>query len=128
MKLLLDTHAFIWWSSEAAKLSPRARACCEDDNNRLILSVASVWEIQIKVQAGKLQLKAPLRTLIGRQQQNNDLQILPVAIEHVFALDALSLHHKDPFDRILIAQANIDELFIISKDEIFSSYPVKLIW
>lgn len=80
MKLLLDTHAFIWWSSEAANLSLRARACCEDDNNRLIPSVASVWEIQIKVQTGKLQLKAPLRTLIGRQQQNNDLQILPLPL------------------------------------------------
>jgi len=128
MKLLLDSHAFIWWSSEPEKLSSLARAHCEDRNNILLLSVASVWEMQIKQQLGKLQLVAPLRTLIENQQRNNDLQILRIEIEHALALDTLPLHHKDPFDRMLIAQANAEELFIMSKDEIFKAYSVKLLW
>ena len=128
MKLLLDSHAFVWWSSEPEKLSPRARASCEDSNNMLLLSVASVWEMQIKLQLGKLKLDAPLRTLIENQQRNNGLLILPIEIEHALALDTLPLHHKDPFDRMLIAQANAEELFLISKDEIIKAYPVKLLW
>jgi PIN domain nuclease of toxin-antitoxin system len=128
MKLLLDSHAFIWWSSEPEKLSSRARACCEDSSNILILSVASVWEMQIKLQLGKLKLVAPLQTLIENQQRNNGLQILRIDIEHAFALDTLPPHHKDPFDRMLIAQANTEELFLLSKDEIFKAYPVKLLW
>jgi len=128
MNLLLDTHAFIWWATEPEKLSPQARAHCEDDNNNLLLSVDSVWEMQIKLQLGKLKLDDPLRAFIEYQQQADDLRILPIDIEHVFALDNLPLHHKDPFDRIIVAQANVEELFVVSKDEIFSAYPVKLIW
>ena len=128
MNLLLDTHAFIWWATEPEKLSSQARAHCEDDNNNLLLSVASVWEMQIELQLGKLKLDDPLRAFIEYQQQADDLRILPIDIEHVFALDNLPLHHKDPFDRIIVAQANVEELFVVSKDEIFSAYPVKLIW
>lgn len=100
MKLLLDSHAFIWWSREPEKLSSRARTGFEDSNNVLLLSVASVWEMQIKLQLGKLKLVAPLRTLIENQQRNNGLQILRIDIEHAFTLDTLPLHHKDPFDRM----------------------------
>jgi PIN domain nuclease of toxin-antitoxin system len=128
MKLLLDSHTFVWWSSEPEKLSPCARTSCEDSNNILFLSVASVWEMQIKLQLGKLKLVAPLRTLIENQQRNNGLQILRIDIEHAFALDTLPLHHKDPFDRMLIAQANAEEFFLVSKDEILKAYPVKLLW
>jgi len=128
MNLLLDTHAFIWWATEPEKLSPQARAHCEDSDNNLLLSVASVWEMQIKLQLGKLKLNDPLRTFVEYQQQADDLRILPITIEHVYALDTLPVHHKDPFDRIIIAQANVEELFVVTKDEIFSSYPVKLIW
>ena len=128
MKLLLDTQAFIWWSNDPEKLSARARAACEDISNILLLSVASVWEMQIKLQLGKLKLDVPLRTLVESQQQGNDVQILPVVNEHVFALENLPLHHKDPFDRMLIAQANTEELLVVSKDENFKAYPVKLLW
>jgi PIN domain nuclease of toxin-antitoxin system len=128
MKLLLDTHSFIWWANEPEKLSPQARAACEDDHNSLLLSVASIWEMQIKLQLGKLKLNVPLRTLIEDQQRTNDVQILNIVMGHVLALDTLPLHHKDPFDRLLIAQSNVEELFVVTKDEVFSSYPVKLIW
>lgn len=128
MNLRLDTHTFIWWATEPEKLSSQALTYCEDSSNILMLSLASVWEMQIKLQLGKLKLDDPLRTFIGYQQQADDLRILPITIEHVYALDALPFHHKDPFDRIIIAQANVEELFIVTKDEIFSAYPVQIIW
>ena len=84
--------------------------------------------MQIKLQLGKLKLDDPLRTFIKNQQQADELRILPIAVEHVFALENLPLHHKDPFDRIIIAQANVEELFVLTKDEIFKMYPVKLLW
>ncbi len=103
MKLLLDTHAFLWWDSEPAKLSPQVLASCQDRSNTLLLSVASVWEIQIKLQLSKLKLTLPLAELIESQQQTNNVEVLPVALAHVLALQNLPPHHKDPFDRLLIA-------------------------
>lgn len=128
MKLLLDTHAFIWWASEPEKLSPKVPALCEDGGNSLLLSVVSVREMQIKLQSGKLKLNLPLRELIESQQQTNGLHILSINLEHVLALDALPAHHKDPFDRLLIAQANAEDASLVSMDHVFSDYPVKLLW
>ena len=128
MKVLLDTHAFIWWDSTPDKLSPRARAACQDRTNLLLLSVASAWVMQIKLQLGKLHLRLPLAEVIASQQQTNDLQVLPVALSHVFALQGLPAHHKDPFDRLLIAQANTEEATLISHDPVFAHYPVKVLW
>lgn len=106
MRLLLDTHIFLWWADEPEKLSALALSALEDGANDLILSVASTWEIQIKIQLGKLQLNQSLKELIESQQEANNLQILPVALSHVLALETLPFHHKDPFDRLLIAQSN----------------------
>jgi PIN domain nuclease of toxin-antitoxin system len=128
MKVLLDTHAFIWWDSDSAKLSPQARAACQDRANLVLLSVASVWEMQIKLQLGKLHLRLPLADVVAEQQQTNDIQVLPVALGHVLALQDLPAHHKDPFDRLLIAQANAEEAVLISHDPVFAHYPVKVLW
>jgi PIN domain nuclease of toxin-antitoxin system len=128
MKLLLDTHTFIWWSSEPDRLSLRVRTLCEDVENSLILSVASVWEMQIKLQLGKLRLHIPLQELIGSQQQSNNMQILSIGLEHVLELHSLPAHHSDPFDRLLIVQANVENAHLVSKDEIFARYHVKLLW
>lgn len=128
MKLLLDTHAFIWWAIEPEKLSLKTKVLCEDGTNDLLLSVASVWEMQIKIQLGKLKLSLPLRELVESQQQVNGLQVLTIELVHVLALDSLTAHHKDPFDRLLIAQAIVEDAFLISKDRVFSDYPVKLLW
>jgi PIN domain nuclease of toxin-antitoxin system len=128
MKLLLDTHTFIWWDSEPAKLSPQAIALCQDQQNSLMLSVASVWEMQIKLQLGKLKLALPLAELIESQQQTNHLEILPVLLTHVLALQHLPAHHKDPFDRLLIAQANIEDVVIVSNDPMFPKYTDKVVW
>jgi PIN domain nuclease of toxin-antitoxin system len=128
MKLLLDTHAFIWWDSEPNRVSPNALAQCQNRANELWLSVASVWETQIKLQLGKLRLSLPLAKLIESQQQTNGLQVLPITLAHVLAIEQLPDHHKDPFDRLLIAQANVEGAVLISHDPLFAKYPVKVVW
>jgi len=128
MKLLLDTHTFIWWSSEPDRLSPRVLSLCEDIENSLILSVASIWEMQIKLQLGKLKLHIPLQNLVESQQKANNIQILSIDQEHVFELHNLPTHHNDPFDRLLIVQANVEGAHLVSKDEILARYQVKLLW
>lgn len=128
MRLLLDTHAFIWMFDEPERLSPKAHALLADGDNDLLLSVASVWEMQIKVQAGKLKLAVSLGELVEGQRQTNGMEVLPVGLEHVLALEALPAHHKDPFDRLLVAQANVEGASLVSRDPVFSSYPVNLIW
>jgi PIN domain nuclease of toxin-antitoxin system len=92
------------------------------------LSLASVWEIQIKSQLGKLQLSLPLSELIETQQQMNDLQLLPVELKHIYALTELSHHHRDPFDRLLIVQSRVEQMPLLSRDSIFDAYGVDRIW
>ena len=128
MKILLDTHTFLWWDSNPERLSPRMTELLSDSENNLILSVASAWEIQIKKQLGKLSLSIPLDEMLESQQQVNGLEILPIQTSHVLALDALPYHHKDPFDRILIAQAKIEGLVVASADPQFLQYDVNLVW
>jgi len=127
MRLLLDTHIFIWWADQPEKLSHAALSALEDEANELLLSVASVWEMQIKIQLGKLKLSLPLKELVKNQQETNDLMVSPVALTHVLALDALPFHHKDPFDRLLIAQSISDGLTVVTADSQFSAYSVKLL-
>ncbi len=128
MNLLLDTHTFIWWSLTPERLSQRVSSLLADPSNNLILSVASVWEMQIKLQLGKLNLELPLRELIETQQQTNNLQLLPIQVTHVWALENLPIPHKDPFDRILIAQATVEQHPLLSIDAIFDAYPVNRVW
>ncbi|MBA3322269.1 MAG: type II toxin-antitoxin system VapC family toxin [Pyrinomonadaceae bacterium] len=127
MKLLLDTHVFIWWADAPEHLSAAALAALEDGSNELILSVASVWELQIKIQLGKLKLNVSLKDLVESQQATNGVQLLPVELAHVLALDALPLHHKDPFDRLLIAQSIAEGTTLVSTDSQLSAYPVTLL-
>jgi PIN domain nuclease of toxin-antitoxin system len=127
MKLLLDTHIFIWWVDQPERLSPSALSALQDEANEMLLSVASVWEMQIKIQLGKLKLSLPLKEIVKNQQQANDLTVSPVALIHVLALDALPFHHKDPFDRLLIAQSIEEELTIVTVDSQFSAYSVELL-
>jgi PIN domain nuclease of toxin-antitoxin system len=100
MRLLLDTHAFIWSFAEPEKLSSKALVLLTDGDNDLVLSVASVWEMQIKIQQGKLRFTVPLGELVESQRQTNGVQVLPIELEHVLALDTLPALHKDPFDRL----------------------------
>jgi len=127
MRLLLDTHAFMWWDSASSRLPAQVRALCHDPATTLLLSVASVWEIQIKLQVGKLNLDRPLAEILTHQVQANQLQVLPVTVEHVIAQQLPSVH-RDPFDRLLVAVARVENATLASGDGIFSRYPVPLIW
>src|SRR5215216_2053884 len=122
MRLLLDTHIFLWWADNPEKLSRTALSAITDETNELVLSVSSVWEIQIKIQLGKLKLSLPLRELIQNQQETNELIISPILLSHVLALNYLPTHHKDPFDRLLIAQSIDEDLTLVSADPQFSAY------
>lgn len=128
MKLLLDTHAFIWWTSDPSRLSKRALAFCEDPENQLVLSVVSLWEMQIKAQMGKLVLRGSLSEIIEAQQQRNQVEIIPITLDHVLALDSLPPLHGDPFDRLLIAQARIEGASVLTKDEMIPRYSVDVVW
>jgi len=128
MKLLLDTHTFIWWDSDPSKLSSAALALCQDRSNALTLSVASVWEMQIKLQLGKLKLTLPLVDIIEAQRRVNNLKLLPIMLEHVLELENVPLHHKDPFDRLLIAQGIVEGAPIVTNDPEFAKYPAKVLW
>ncbi|NCO74372.1 MAG: type II toxin-antitoxin system VapC family toxin [Cyanobacteria bacterium] len=128
MKLLLDTHTFIWWDSSPNNLSSTAMELLINPNNLKILSVATIWEMQIKSSLGKLNLKLSLDEIIKSQIKENNFQLLPIFNNHVLYLDNLPLYHKDPFDRILIAQANCENATLISKDSIFNQYSVNLKW
>ncbi len=128
MKLLLDTHAFLWWDTDADQLPATLLETLQDPAHELILSVVSVWEMQIKAALGKLELRTPLDTIVREQQSKNGLAVLPVYLEHVLALEKLADHHKDPFDRLLIAQAKTEALTLVSKDDAFKLYSVALLW
>jgi PIN domain nuclease of toxin-antitoxin system len=128
MKLLLDTHTFIWWDSDPARLSPRAMTLCEDPMNTILLSVASVWEMQIKRQLGKLKLTLSVADIIASQQEAHNIEVLPVNLSHVLALENLPEHHKDPFDRLLISQAVVEGAALVSRDKVFEQYTVAVEW
>ena len=127
MRLLLDTHAFIWADEQPEKLSSSAREACEDPANELILSIVSAWEMQLKIMLGKLVLRKPLRSMVQDWIEQNDLLLLPVQLEHVFRLDTLSSHHKDPFDRLLIAQALEEGYTLVTHDAAFAAYGVPML-
>jgi PIN domain nuclease of toxin-antitoxin system len=128
MKLLFDTHAFIWWDSAPANLPASVLTMCQDPANTLLLSVVSAWEMQIKSHLGKLKFASPLGGIIANQRQTNGVEILSITLNHVLTLETLPDHHKDPFDRLLVAQALVEEATLISNDPIIQQYPAKLAW
>jgi PIN domain nuclease of toxin-antitoxin system len=127
VKLLLDTHVFIWWDSKPDQLSSSAMDLLMNSDNLKMLSVASIWEMQIKLSLGKLKFNFSLDEIIKSQVEKNNFQLLPILPNHVLSLQELPLYHKDPFDRILIAQANCENAILISRDSIFHKYSVNLI-
>jgi PIN domain nuclease of toxin-antitoxin system len=128
MNLLLDTHVFIWSISDASNLSDKAHDLLRDPQHEKWFSLASAWEMQIKSQIGKLTLAKPLTALIEEQRQKNHLKILPITLQHIVTLDKLPLHHRDPFDRLLIAQVMHQNFVLISHDETFADYNVNVMW
>lgn len=128
MKYLLDTHAFMWADSNSSQLSKSAKAEISDPDNMIFVSLVSIWEIQIKHQLGKLPLTGELNAIVERQQQENGIELLPIQLSHIIELDNLPLLHRDPFDRLLIAQARVGGLTLISHDSVMAQYPVQVLW
>jgi len=128
MRLLLDSHAFLWFIMGSANLSVNARALIEDPANERLLSVASLWEIAIKTSLGKLTLSAPFDELIPAQLKLNGIDLLNIKVDHLSTLTTLPFHHRDPFDRLIIAQAIVEKLPVISLDGAFDAYGVTRHW
>lgn len=128
MRLLLDTHTLIWFDAEPDRLSDTSRDVLTDGNNDLLISIASIWEMQIKIQIGRLRLRLPLSVLIDEQIKNAGLEILTITPQHVYEVQNLPDIHRDPFDRIMIAQAIVENVPFVSADNILIGYSVRQIW
>lgn len=128
MRLLIDTHALIWSADQETRLSQKAQDVLTDSSNQLNLSIASGWEIAIKVGLQKLQLSLPYNSWMDQVITNLGLKVLPVLLEHCRRLTELPRHHGDPFDRMMIVQALHEGLPIVSQDAHFDAYGVQRIW
>ena len=128
MKALLDTHTFLWWVTDSPQLSERVRAMMAEGANEFFLSAASGWEIVIKAQLGKLELPTFPERFIVEQVEINRFSSLPIRLDHALRVYALPHHHRDPFGRILVAQAQVEGLPILSADSQIARYPVEVIW
>jgi len=126
--LLLDTHAMLWFLWADSQLSPNAKALIEDADNRKLVSIASCWEIAIKVGLGKLDLGEPSRSFLPREIAHNNFELLPIDLNHATMVEKLPTHHRDPFDRLLIAQAVVEGLSLVSADVAFDQYSVSRLW
>ena len=130
MNILLDTHTLLWFASSPEKLSEPAQRELINRDNQLWISVVNVWEIQVKQQLGKLTLDTSLEELIDTQQQTNGMKMLGVELPHIYILSQLENHHRDPFDRLLIAQAKSENYTLVTRDEHIHEYgnSVKVLW
>ena len=127
MTLLLDSQALLWWREGSRKLGPRARAAISQDAFGVLVSAASAWELAIKSATGKLTLREPLDRWLPAALDGSGFETLPVTLAHALAVASLPFHHADPFDRLLIAQAQLEKLTIVTADSVFEDYDVKLL-
>jgi PIN domain nuclease of toxin-antitoxin system len=128
LKIILDTQVLIWWANDISNISDRVQNIIFDVDNELLVSLASIWEIQIKVSLGKLNLPRPLPDIIATQVSENQIKIMQIELSHIYTLDLLPHHHRDPFDRIIIAQAMDERVSIASIDKAFDAYSIQRIW
>ena len=127
-RYLLDTHALLWWISSSSQLSATARTILGNESNSLYLSAASTWEMAIKTKLGKLHIPEPLQSFIPKIMSEQYLKGLPVEHAHSAQVETLPLHHRDPFDRLLVAQAMTENLTLVSCDSALTPYPVNVAW
>jgi PIN domain nuclease of toxin-antitoxin system len=128
MNVLLDTHAFLWFISGDTRISQTAKEIIADLDNEVMLSVGTLWEIAIKSNTKKINLKRPFKELILEEIEKYSFGILPINIDALTLVSRLPLHHRDPFDRLLIAQAIAENVPIVTRDPAFAGYPVEIIW
>ena len=128
MNVLLDTHTFLWFVNDDPRLSKSARVLIEGEDTQPFLSVASLWEIAIKISLGKLTLKQRYEAFVPQQLALNGIGILNITLEHTAAVAHLPFHHRDPFDRLLIVQSKNEDMPLVSADPAFDAYEVKRVW
>jgi PIN domain nuclease of toxin-antitoxin system len=125
---VLDTHAFLWIVSDDKKLSRKVKKLFLNKSNEIYLSAASIWEMAIKISLGRLTLDEPLESFIETHAVGNNIKILDIRSKHLYKIENLPFHHRDPFDRIIIAQCMIENYSIAGSDKAFDSYPVSRVW
>ena len=128
MRVLLDTHAVLWYVDHDHLVSATAYAAIEDPANDLLISAATIWEIAIKVGRSKLTLSLPYRQWMAKAIADLDATILPITLDYAAAQAALPNHHRDPFDRLLVAQAQVEQISLVSNDTVFDQYGVQRLW
>jgi len=128
LKVLLDTHTFLWWITDDPRLSSHAREIITNGDNELFVSAATGWEIAIKAQLGRIHLPDKPEFFVVEQLHLNGIQSLPIHMSHALHVYNLPKHHSDPFDRIIIAQAQLENLSILTADPKIAKYQVKIIW
>ena len=128
MKLLLDTHTLLWFALGDSQLSDQARGLIDDPAHDMCVSPASYWEIAIKIRLGKYTLPNRYEDFMQKAIAGNGFDVLPVEFKHTAVLTTLPLHHRDPFDRLIIAQAMVEDISVISSDDAFDAYPVRRLW
>jgi len=128
MRILLDTHTFLWMIFGDERLNETVRTQIGSRQNQVLISVATLWEIAIKTSLGKLDLKIPFEKIIEEQLDMYTFQMLPISFKALVAVSTMPFHHRDPFDRLLVAQAIVEDVPIVTRDSVFSSYPVKVLW
>ena len=127
MKLLLDTHTFLWFINDSPLLSAKDKTFLEAENE-LLLSIGSLWEIAIKLCLGELTVAMLTEVLMTQQLASNAIDVLSITAPHLVTVSTLPLHHRDPFDRLIIAQAMVEQMPIVSADPAFDAYPVQRLW
>jgi len=128
VNILLDTHAFLWFVADNPRLSKSARVLIEAEDSQPFMSMASLWEIAIKISLGKLQLEQPYETFIPQQLALNGIGILNLSLDHTAAIATLPFHHRDPFDRLIAVQSRIEKMPLVSADPSFDSYEIERVW
>ena len=128
MKLLLDTHVFLWWMERNRRLSTRAGALIADPDSEVFVSVVTIWEIAIKAELGQLEMPDDLGGFLRSELTVNDFASLPIQFEHAIAARDLPLHHRDPFDRLLICQSRVEGLTLVSADPVMAAYGADVVW
>ncbi len=128
MQLLLDTHVLLWWINDSDMLSVKARKAIANAENECFLSLASCWEMAIKCSLGKLALSRPLDQFIPEQLSRNSIRLLNIDFRHITKVATLPYHHRDPFDRLLIAQASLEKMTLVTADTAIAQYGIKCLW
>jgi PIN domain nuclease of toxin-antitoxin system len=124
VRLLLDAHSFLWWVTASERLTETARNAITDSHNDVVIGIGALWEIGIKRTLGKVHFPFDFEEVLGAE----NFGILPIALTHMSVLDRLPLHHRDPFDRLLISQSLAERIPIVTGDRVFAAYPVEVVW